>query len=115
SCDGFNLYFNSITMFSIRASRRLLRASKPIPFSTKQTLRLPSASVPVRYASIKHTTNFQPPSREDLIELRERVQEFTSMRCHLITIITTLVAYYIVPKHRKGDTRRICRQSGQRQ
>lgn len=33
-----------------------------------------------RTASTKHPTGFSPPSTEELTELRERVQEFTSER-----------------------------------
>lgn len=57
-------------MFSAPASRCLMRTIRAV-------LQSPSAFAPARFASIKHTPNFQPPSSEDLIELRERVQEFT--------------------------------------
>lgn len=33
----------------------------------------------MRAASTKHPNGFEPPSQDDLIELRERVQEFTRM------------------------------------
>jgi isovaleryl-CoA dehydrogenase len=31
----------------------------------------------IRAASTKHPKGFEPPTQEDLVELRERVQEFT--------------------------------------
>lgn len=37
-----------------------------------------------RAASTKHPAGFSPPSTEDLTELRERVQEFTSNPCYLM-------------------------------
>lgn len=44
----------------------------------------------VRAASTKHPAGFTPPTEDDLVELRERVQDFTSMsvsrrRCSLLT------------------------------
>lgn len=41
--------------------------------------RIPALTPGFRSVSTKHPTGFVPPSEDDLLELRERVQEFTSM------------------------------------
>ncbi len=61
----------SITLPSLlRTSARSLRRSAVLPTFGPGF---------VRTLSTKHPAGFEPPTEEDLLELRERVQEFTRM------------------------------------
>lgn len=59
-------------------------ASVRIPFLLRTTRSLRPHIIPalspgfMRSVSTKHPAGFTPPTEEDLVELRERVQEFTS-------------------------------------
>jgi isovaleryl-CoA dehydrogenase len=56
--------------FLLRTSARSLRRSPNLPAF---------APAFARNLSTKHPAGFEPPTEEDLLELRERVQEFTRM------------------------------------
>ena len=70
-------------MASVRISSRLARSARSsVPSVPRQWLRPASSTLATqrRHATntaSKHPKDFVPPSREDLEELRERVQEFT--------------------------------------
>lgn len=55
--------------FLLRISARSLRGPRAIPALSPGF---------ARSVSTKHPAGFTPPTEEDLIELRERVQDFTS-------------------------------------
>ncbi|KAL2013663.1 hypothetical protein VTN00DRAFT_1188 [Thermoascus crustaceus] len=53
--------------------RLLLRSSRALPRMRGPLVRVPA----LRTVSTKHPKGFEPPTEEDLVELRERVQDFT--------------------------------------
>lgn len=57
----------SLTLPLLRTSTRAVRLT-----------RIPALTPYFRSISTKHPTGFVPPSESDLLELRERVQDFTS-------------------------------------
>ena len=61
------MYCTLGSRIAIKATRRVCRAQ---PLFTPH--------ITARAASTKHPKGFVPPTQEDLVELRERVQEFTS-------------------------------------
>lgn len=64
-------------MAALRVSQLLLRSSR-----TLSQVQRPLVQTPVwRMLSTKHPKGFQLPTEDDLAELRERVQEFTSKSC----------------------------------
>jgi hypothetical protein len=65
-------YSHTLTMASLPS---LLRSSSRTLFRPRK----PALQIPaLRSLSTKHPSGFVPPTDEDLTELRERVQEFTS-------------------------------------
>ena len=66
--------YYSITMSTCNVSRALTNTIRQIGRSRPRPLQVN----PKRAASSKHPRGFVPPTAEDLTELRERVQEFTS-------------------------------------
>jgi len=64
---------SNIEMSSPLVSRALTNALRQVGRSRPRTHILVSS----RAASSKHPKGFVPPSDEDLVELRERLQEFT--------------------------------------
>lgn len=62
------------TMASLGAPRLILRTTRTF---ARPTLRLAVPLHTRRHASSKHPKGFTPPSNEDLLELRESVQDFT--------------------------------------
>lgn len=59
-------------MSSLLALSHSLLARRTLPIIVSRQL------LCSRFASTKHTPNFKPPTSEDLVELRDRVREFTS-------------------------------------
>ena len=55
----------------------LPRLASPAKGVTRATRHIPLSTSWIRRASTKHPKGFNPPNDEDLLELRERVQEFT--------------------------------------
>lgn len=60
--------FQKLPFFIRQSSRTLVRCRKPL-------IQPPA----LRTLVMKHPKDFVPPTEEDLLELRERVQEFTRM------------------------------------
>lgn len=60
-------------MSRLLVSRALTKAVRQVGRSRPN----PYALIDKRLASSKHPRGFVPPNTEDLVELRERVQEFT--------------------------------------
>ena len=88
-------------MFSLAISHALTNI-------LRQTGRSWSRSyVPIfkRAASSKHPRGFAPPTADDLTELRERVQEFTSIRCNCMSIKDEADC-----RPRTRNSRRACRE-----
>lgn len=79
--------------------------SGPIAYALRGVGRKVSRSIwhgSQRAASSKHPNGFVAPTYEDLIELRERVQEFTRMQSSIhVPRVSTHLA-------RSGDSRRSC-------
>ena len=71
-------------MSAVQVPRALTNAVRQIGFA-RRTLYVQATK---RSASSKHPRGFVPPSAEDLLELRERVQEFT--RGHSAGAMSTL-------------------------